>query len=176
MPICRGARPVAQPLNAVLLVAFVIALFWHAQLGLQVVIEDYVHTPWLEVVLQLLVKFLALLGALACALAVVRIALEADSMQAYKIQQHKYDVVVVGAGGAGLRATFGMAAKGLNTACLSKGVPTRSHTVAAGAACRPHSATWARTTGVSTSTTPSRAPTGSATRMRSSTCAARRPR
>ena len=66
---------VAQPLNAVLLVAFVIALFWHAQLGLQVVIEDYVHTPWLEVVLQLLVKFLALLGALACALAVVRIAL-----------------------------------------------------------------------------------------------------
>ncbi len=66
---------VAQPLNAVLLVAFVTALFWHAQLGLQVVIEDYVHTPWLEVLLQLLVKFLALLGALACALAVVRIAL-----------------------------------------------------------------------------------------------------
>ncbi len=52
-------------------------------------------------------------------------------MQAYKIQQHKYDVVVVGAGGAGLRATFGMAAKGLNTACLSKVFPTRSHTVAA---------------------------------------------
>ena len=44
-------------------------------------------------------------------------------MQAYKIQQHKYDVVVVGAGGAGLRATFGMAAKGLNTACLSKVFP-----------------------------------------------------
>jgi len=52
-------------------------------------------------------------------------------MTAYKIQQHKYDVVVVGAGGAGLRATFGLAAKGLQTACLTKVFPTRSHTVAA---------------------------------------------
>jgi succinate dehydrogenase / fumarate reductase flavoprotein subunit len=52
-------------------------------------------------------------------------------MQAYKIEQHKYDVVVVGAGGAGLRATFGLAEKGLTTACLTKVFPTRSHTVAA---------------------------------------------
>ena len=52
-------------------------------------------------------------------------------MQAYKIQQHKYDVIVVGAGGAGLRATFGLAEKGLQTACLTKVFPTRSHTVAA---------------------------------------------
>jgi succinate dehydrogenase / fumarate reductase flavoprotein subunit len=52
-------------------------------------------------------------------------------MDAYKIQEHQYDVVVVGAGGAGLRATFGMAAKGLSTACLTKVFPTRSHTVAA---------------------------------------------
>ncbi|HLU12401.1 MAG TPA: succinate dehydrogenase flavoprotein subunit [Arenimonas sp.] len=52
-------------------------------------------------------------------------------MSAYKIQEHKYDVVVVGAGGAGLRATFGLAQKGLKTACLSKVFPTRSHTVAA---------------------------------------------
>jgi len=50
---------------------------------------------------------------------------------AYPITEHKYDVVVVGAGGAGLRATFGMAAKGLKTACLTKVFPTRSHTVAA---------------------------------------------
>ena len=49
----------------------------------------------------------------------------------YKIIEHKYDVVVVGAGGAGLRATFGMAEKGLKTACLTKVFPTRSHTVAA---------------------------------------------
>ncbi len=51
--------------------------------------------------------------------------------EAYKLQHHHYDVVVVGAGGAGLRATMGMAAKGLATACLTKVFPTRSHTVAA---------------------------------------------
>jgi len=51
--------------------------------------------------------------------------------QAYKVIDHYHDVVVVGAGGAGLRATFGMAAAGLNTACVTKVFPTRSHTVAA---------------------------------------------
>ncbi len=53
------------------------------------------------------------------------------SKAAYQIIDHTYDVVVVGAGGAGLRATFGMAEKGLKTACLTKVFPTRSHTVAA---------------------------------------------
>ncbi|MEO7199550.1 MAG: succinate dehydrogenase flavoprotein subunit [Dokdonella sp.] len=52
-------------------------------------------------------------------------------MESYKIQQHDFDVIVVGAGGAGLRATFGLAATGLNTACITKVFPTRSHTVAA---------------------------------------------
>jgi len=51
--------------------------------------------------------------------------------QAYQFIDHNYDVVVVGAGGAGLRATFGLAEKGLSTACISKVFPTRSHTVAA---------------------------------------------
>ncbi|WP_202840433.1 succinate dehydrogenase flavoprotein subunit [Luteimonas saliphila] len=50
---------------------------------------------------------------------------------AYPITEHKYDMIVVGAGGAGLRATFGLAHKGLQTACLTKVFPTRSHTVAA---------------------------------------------
>ena len=48
-----------------------------------------------------------------------------------EIQQHIYDVIVVGAGGSGLRATFGLAEKGLKAACISKVFPTRSHTVAA---------------------------------------------
>ena len=50
---------------------------------------------------------------------------------AYKIVDHSYDVVVVGAGGSGLRATMGAAGKGLKTACITKVFPTRSHTVAA---------------------------------------------
>ncbi len=51
--------------------------------------------------------------------------------EAYTYTDHYYDVVVVGAGGAGLRATFGMAEQGLSTACITKVFPTRSHTVAA---------------------------------------------
>ncbi|SEC81567.1 succinate dehydrogenase flavoprotein subunit [Rhodobacter sp. 24-YEA-8] len=50
---------------------------------------------------------------------------------AYQYETHEYDVVVVGAGGAGLRATLGMAEQGLHTACVTKVFPTRSHTVAA---------------------------------------------
>ncbi len=50
---------------------------------------------------------------------------------AYPIIDHTYDAVVVGAGGAGLRATFGLAEQGLSTACITKVFPTRSHTVAA---------------------------------------------
>ena len=53
------------------------------------------------------------------------------SLSEYKFIDHQYDVVVVGAGGAGLRATLGCAENGLKTACISKVFPTRSHTVAA---------------------------------------------
>ena len=52
-------------------------------------------------------------------------------ISSYKIIDHSYDVVVVGAGGAGLRATFGCAFENLSTACITKVFPTRSHTVAA---------------------------------------------
>ncbi len=51
--------------------------------------------------------------------------------RAYQVIDHNHDVVVVGAGGAGLRATLGMAEQGLRTACVTKVFPTRSHTVAA---------------------------------------------
>ena len=52
-------------------------------------------------------------------------------MSDYEFVDHSYDVVVIGAGGAGLRATFGLAQAGFNTACITKVFPTRSHTVAA---------------------------------------------
>ncbi|MEM7071836.1 MAG: FAD-binding protein, partial [Pseudomonadota bacterium] len=51
--------------------------------------------------------------------------------QAYQFIDHQHDVIVVGAGGAGLRATLGVSQAGLNVACISKVFPTRSHTVAA---------------------------------------------
>lgn len=66
---------IGKPWNAVLMISFIVATFWHAQLGLQVVIEDYVTSHGLEVASQIAVKFLAVLGALASVLAVVRIAL-----------------------------------------------------------------------------------------------------
>ncbi|MEP7222078.1 MAG: succinate dehydrogenase flavoprotein subunit [Novosphingobium sp.] len=55
----------------------------------------------------------------------------ASPLPAYKIIDHTYDTVVVGAGGSGLRATMGSAEAGLKTACITKVFPTRSHTVAA---------------------------------------------
>ncbi len=58
-------------------------------------------------------------------------AAPAQNGKAYPITDHTFDVVVVGAGGAGLRATVGCSQAGLRTACISKVFPTRSHTVAA---------------------------------------------
>ncbi len=58
-------------------------------------------------------------------------AMSKPSLGAYNVIDHTYDVVVVGAGGSGLRATLGMGAAGLKTACITKVFPTRSHTVAA---------------------------------------------
>jgi len=68
---------IIKPWNAVLLVAFVLTVCWHAVLGLQIVIEDYVHTRWKEVVLQVLVKFVAVLGTLATLMAVLHLVLGA---------------------------------------------------------------------------------------------------
>ena len=66
---------VAKPWNAILLVGFLIAMFWHAQLGLQVVLEDYAHTSLPALALQTTVKFIAVLGAIVSVFAVARIAL-----------------------------------------------------------------------------------------------------
>jgi succinate dehydrogenase / fumarate reductase membrane anchor subunit len=64
----------AQPLNAFLVLALALTVIYHALLGVQVVIEDYFHTRWLEVVLLTSIRLLAFLAALATALAIVRIA------------------------------------------------------------------------------------------------------
>ena len=68
---------IARPWNALLMITFVIAAFWHAQLGLQVIIEDYVHAKGVELALQIVVKFACFLGAAASVLAVIRVALGA---------------------------------------------------------------------------------------------------
>lgn len=67
---------IAKPWNTILLAVFVLALFWHAKLGMQVVIEDYVHARAVEVTLQLLVTFACVLAALASLYAIARIALQ----------------------------------------------------------------------------------------------------
>ena len=65
---------VARPYNAVLLVVFLVAMCWHAALGIQVVIEDYVHSGW-GIALQVLNRFVFAIAAIAGIFAVVRIAL-----------------------------------------------------------------------------------------------------
>lgn len=66
---------IAKPWNAVLLVGFLVAMFWHAQIGLQVILEDYVHNTLLALALQVSVRFIAVLGAIVSIFAVARIAL-----------------------------------------------------------------------------------------------------
>ena len=71
----RARAIVASPFNAAVLVAFLIAAFWHAKLGLQVIIEDYLHTPLLAGAAHLANIFVCALAAIAGVLAIVRIAL-----------------------------------------------------------------------------------------------------
>jgi succinate dehydrogenase / fumarate reductase membrane anchor subunit len=70
-----AADAVSKPWNAVLLVGFLVAMFWHAQIGLQVILEDYIHNSLLALALQTTVKFIAVLGAIVSVFAVARIAL-----------------------------------------------------------------------------------------------------
>jgi succinate dehydrogenase / fumarate reductase membrane anchor subunit len=70
-------QTIAQPFNAVLLILFIGTAFWHARLGLQVVIEDYFHVRWLEISLMLAVKFIFAAMGLAAIVAIGRIAFTA---------------------------------------------------------------------------------------------------
>ena len=62
-----------QPYVSVLLVFFILSLFYHAVLGLQVVIEDYIHSEWQKISCLVLVKFLAVIGALASVLSILNV-------------------------------------------------------------------------------------------------------
>lgn len=73
----RAYATVANPLNATVLVSFLVGTFWHAKLGMQVVIEDYVHTPLWAGIAHLANIIVCMLAAVAGVLAVVRIALGA---------------------------------------------------------------------------------------------------
>ncbi len=66
---------IAAPLNAVLLLIFLLALFYHALLGVQVVIEDYIHSEWQKIACLILVKFTILLTGLTSVLAVIKVFL-----------------------------------------------------------------------------------------------------
>ena len=113
------------------LALLLLALCWHSRLGVQVVIEDYVHGAALKFAALLFnsAAHLLLLAGGLYALAAPGAA-ERDVTD-YQFIDHTHDVLVVGAGGAGLRATLGLAEAGLTTACITKVFPTRSHTVAA---------------------------------------------
>jgi succinate dehydrogenase / fumarate reductase, membrane anchor subunit len=72
----QGVRStLGQPLIAVLLISFMSALYYHGQLGLQVIVEDYVHHRASEVILLILIRFASFLFAIASVLALLRIAL-----------------------------------------------------------------------------------------------------
>lgn len=67
----------AQPLNATLMLLFVLTTLFHGQTGLQVVIEDYIHTKWLNLSLLLLIKFAAALLAVYAVLSILKVVLGA---------------------------------------------------------------------------------------------------
>ena len=119
--------------NLVLMILFVGSLFYHKQLGLQVVSEDYVHGDTKKVTSLVLNLFVALFFGVSSIVALLKVAFGScqTMTDTFELIDHTHDVLVVGAGGAGLRSTLGMTTAGLSTACVTKVYPTRSHTVAA---------------------------------------------
>jgi len=65
---------IANPIHAAFALVLVVTVFYHTKLGLQVIVEDYVHLPWLEVSLQLLIKLFALTGSMVGVIAIFKVA------------------------------------------------------------------------------------------------------
>ncbi len=65
---------VSSPISAALLICWVVAMLWHAQLGLQVVVEDYIHNPWVEFTAHVVVKLAVLLGVALSVIAILKVA------------------------------------------------------------------------------------------------------
>jgi hypothetical protein len=147
----RRASELTHPIPAILLLAFIFAGIVHMELGMRSVIVDYIGgscvlgrwppTPVLPRFWRWPVSTRRC-GSLLPEQTLRRrtsMATNGSSVQsapalggkAYPITDHTFDVLVVGAGGSGLRASVGCAQAGLRTACISKVFPTRSHTVAA---------------------------------------------
>ena len=120
------------PISGFLAVLLVAVLSYHSYLGTQVIVEDYVAAAGTKsadpAAVEILVRAVRRQRNIRNFARGLRIL---GAVSEYTFIDHTYDVVVVGAGGAGLRATFGLAEAGLSTACLTKVFPTRSHTVAA---------------------------------------------
>ncbi len=148
----NGVRAeLGHPLPAILTLLFALVATFHMQLGMRSIILDYLHGRAREWALIANICFAGAVGArlrLRRAAHRLRLTLSKRARtemangsngasaaalggKAYPIADHTFDVVVVGAGGAGLRASVGCAQAGLKTACITKVFPTRSHTVAA---------------------------------------------
>jgi succinate dehydrogenase hydrophobic membrane anchor protein len=121
------------PINTTFMVLFVLLSFWHSRLGVQVIVEDYVHhetgRAWPSSRTSRCTRCSGPPASWPSSR--YRSGARLDMAQAYPVTDHYFDCLVVGAGGAGLRAAVGMVEAGLRVACISKVYPTRSHTVAA---------------------------------------------
>ena len=119
------------PSGAVPMALLIVIGFRHALDGVKVVIDDYVHEDGQPLRLEHPDAVPRRRRRRTRPVRARSDRVRDGGVSAYKIVDHTYDVVVVGAGGSGLRATMGAAEAGLKTACVTKVFPTRSHTVAA---------------------------------------------
>ena len=147
----RNQAAVAQilgaPLVAIVMLLFIVCTITHMKIGMQEILVDYVPDEILEADAVAGQRVLLLDRRPDLRLRYSQIVVRSVSMaesgsnggsaapaingRAYPIEDHAYDVVVIGAGGSGLRAVVGCSEAGLRTACITKVFPTRSHTVAA---------------------------------------------